>query len=110
MEKLTEFVTNSFTDTREIKFFGKSSPKSEPRSPRVIIQGNFINGHNDASSGQEEEEEGEEDTDGEQLQDLRRDKKSSDDSINNNNDADLEKGKRSRGDLISSGKNTKSYI
>ncbi|OXA50395.1 Short stature homeobox protein 2 [Folsomia candida] len=33
MEKLTEFVTNSFSETREIKFFGKSSPKTEPLSP-----------------------------------------------------------------------------
>jgi len=35
MEKLTEFVTNSFTESPEIRFIHKSpsSPKAEPLSP-----------------------------------------------------------------------------
>jgi len=51
MEKLTEFVTNSFVETKEIKFLSKSSPKSEPLSPTR----SHANGGNFSGSGSDME-------------------------------------------------------
>lgn len=82
MEKLTEFVTNSFSDKREIQFFGRTSPKTEPLSPLSQPRRSHSVASNNGTTSESEEDIG--DMDVELREGRASSQRLNDDSLNNN--------------------------